>query len=175
MKSAFVVLLALLILTPVAALAADSIVVEMRTAEPGGPGGAVGTVTVTATPYGALFSPDLTGLPPGLHGFHVHEHAACDPRDQSGRPVPALAAGGHLDPAKTGKHLGPYAEGHLGDLPPLVVDASGRSTLPVLAPRLKLEDLRGRSLMVHAGGDNFSDQPEPLGGGGPRVACGVVK
>jgi Cu-Zn family superoxide dismutase len=29
--------------------------------------------------------------------------------------------------------------------------------------------------MVHAGGDNYADQPEPLGGGGPRVACGVVK
>ena len=173
MKNALVVLLA--ILAPGMALAADSIVVEMRAADAGGPGGVLGTVTVSATPYGALFSPDLTGLSPGLHGFHVHEHPSCDPKDQAGKPVPALGAGGHDDPGQTGKHLGPYAEGHLGDLPPLFVDASGRGTLPVLAPRLKLEDLRGRSLMVHAGGDNFSDQPEPLGGGGPRVACGVVK
>jgi Cu-Zn family superoxide dismutase len=37
-----------------------------------------------------------------------------------------------------------------------------------------VEDLKGRSLMIHQDGDNFSDQPEPLGGGGPRVACGVV-
>jgi superoxide dismutase, Cu-Zn family len=29
--------------------------------------------------------------------------------------------------------------------------------------------------MVHAGGDNFSDQPEPLGGGGGRIACGIIK
>ena len=64
---------------------------------------------------------------------------------------------------------------YLGDLPPLLADAGGRSTLPVLAPRLKPEDLKGRSLMVHAGGDNYADQPDPLGGGGPRVACGVVK
>jgi Cu-Zn family superoxide dismutase len=29
--------------------------------------------------------------------------------------------------------------------------------------------------MVHAGGDNFADHPQPLGGGGPRIACGVIK
>jgi len=64
---------------------------------------------------------------------------------------------------------------YLGDLPPLLADADGRSTLPVLAPRLKPADVKGRSLMVHAGGDNYADQPDPLGGGGPRVAWGVVK
>ena len=169
------VALLLLLLCPLAASAADPIVVEMRAADAAGTGAVLGTVTVTATPYGMLFAPNLNGLAPGLHGFHVHENPSCDPKEQAGKPVPALGAGGHLDPAKSGKHLGPYAAGHLGDLPPLFVDAAGRSTLPVLAPRLKPEDLKGRSLMVHAGGDNFSDQPEPLGGGGPRVACGVVK
>jgi len=29
--------------------------------------------------------------------------------------------------------------------------------------------------MIHAGGDNYADQPAPLGGGGARVACGVIK
>jgi Cu-Zn family superoxide dismutase len=173
MKIAMSILLALLY--PMAVAATDSVVVEMRAAEAAGPGPVLGTITVAATPYGTLFTPNLNGLAPGLHGFHVHEHPACDPREQAGKPVPALGAGGHLDPGKTGKHLGPYAGGHLGDLPPLFVDAAGRSTLPVLAPRLKPQDLAGRSLMVHAGADNFSDQPEPLGGGGPRVACGVVK
>ena len=43
---------------------------------------------------------------------------------------------------------------------------------PVLGPRLKLADLKGRALMVHAGGDNHADHPAPLGGGGARVACG---
>jgi Cu-Zn family superoxide dismutase len=28
--------------------------------------------------------------------------------------------------------------------------------------------------MVHVGGDNFSDQPEPLGGGGARIGCGIA-
>jgi Cu-Zn family superoxide dismutase len=47
--------------------------------------------------------------------------------------------------------------------------------LPVLAPRLNLDDMSGRSLMIHAGGDNYSDDPELLGGGGGRMACGVVE
>jgi Cu-Zn family superoxide dismutase len=45
----------------------------------------------------------------------------------------------------------------------------------VLAPRIKVSDLKGRSLMIHAGGDNYSDSPQKLGGGGARVACGVIK
>jgi Cu-Zn family superoxide dismutase len=45
----------------------------------------------------------------------------------------------------------------------------------VLGPRLKAADVVGRSIMLHAGGDNHADHPAPLGGGGARVACGVVK
>lgn len=29
--------------------------------------------------------------------------------------------------------------------------------------------------MIHAGSDNHADHPQPLGGGGARVACGVIK
>jgi Copper/zinc superoxide dismutase (SODC) len=36
-------------------------------------------------------------------------------------------------------------------------------------------DVKGRSVMIHAGGDNYSDQPAPLGGGGARIACGVAR
>lgn len=56
---------------------------------------------------------------------------------KDGKAVAALAAGGHFDPQKTGKHLGPYADGHLGDLPPIYVTADGMANYPVLAPRLK--------------------------------------
>ena len=34
---------------------------------------------------------------------------------------------------------------------------------------------RHLALMLHAGGDNYSDQPAPLGGGGARMACGVAQ
>ncbi len=85
-----------------------------------------------------------------------------------------MAAGGHLDPQHTGKHSGPYTDqGDLGDLPALTVGDDSNAVLPVLAPRLKVADLKGRSLMVHAGGDNYSDSP-PMGGGGARIACGII-
>ena len=87
--------------------------------------------------------------------------------------MPGLAAGGHYDPMHTGRHEGPYGDGHLGDLPPLYADADGVSNIPVLAPRLEVSDVWERSIIIHAGGDNFSDFPRPLGGGGARVACAV--
>jgi Cu-Zn family superoxide dismutase len=94
--------------------------------------------------------------------------------EKDGKRVPGLAAGGHYDPAGTGRHEGPYGDGHLGDLPPLYVDDGGWGSMPVLAPRVKVSDIRNRSLMIHAGGDNYSDHPAKLGGGGARMACGVV-
>jgi len=88
----------------------------------------------------------------------------------------AMAAGGHWDPLKTGKHAGPYADGHLGDLPAIYVGNDARAVYPVLAPRLKsLDALHGHALMIHAGGDNHDDHPAPLGGGGARIACGVIR
>jgi Cu-Zn family superoxide dismutase len=175
MKPVVILAVGFVICAAAVTAAAQPVVVELRAAEATGAGAVLGTIAVSSTPYGTLFTPSLSGLAPGLHGFHVHENPSCDPKEQDGKMVPALAAGGHFDPAKTGKHLGPYADGHLGDLPPLYVDAGGKSTLPVLAPRIKLSDLKGRSLMVHAGGDNFADHPQPLGGGGARIACGVIK
>ena len=86
----------------------------------------------------------------------------------------ALSAGGHYDPEETGTHQGPYGEGHLGDLPVLTVNEDGEANLPVLAPRLSMEDMPGRSLMIHEGGDTYTDEPH-LGGGGTRMACGVVE
>lgn len=126
----------------------------------------VGQVSFKDSPFGLLIVPKLTSLPPGLHGFHLHEHPRCDDH--------GMGAGGHFDPTKSNSHLGPYADGHLGDLPALYVAADGTATLPVLAPRLKISQLKGLTLMIHAGGDNYSNQP-PLGGGGARIACGAIQ
>jgi Cu-Zn family superoxide dismutase len=125
-----------------------------------------GDVVFMETPYGLLITPNLTGLPAGLHGFHIHQHADCG---HSGND-----AGGHLDPQNTNTHRGPYGQGHLGDLPVLYVSNEGKAITPVLAPRLKLADLKGTSLMIHANGDNYTDTPT-LGGGGARIACGPIK
>jgi Cu-Zn family superoxide dismutase len=134
----------------------------------------IGTVAVEHTEHGVLLTPSLTDLKPGVYGFHVHQNASCEPADNdSGEMTAALSAGGHYDPEEVGTHQGPYGDGHLGDLPVLTVNDDGEANLPVLAPRLSMEDMPGRSLMIHAGGDTYADEPH-LGGGGARMACGVV-
>ena len=158
-----------------AALAA-SVHADMALATPSGPGAAVGSIRITDAPGGARIRVRLSGLPAGQHGFHVHQNPSCDPGPVNGVMAPAGGAGGHLDPDHTGMHMGPLGTGHLGDLPFLTVAADGTDTETLIAPRLHdVSLLKGRSLMIHAGGDNYSDQPKPLGGGGARIACGVIQ
>jgi Cu-Zn family superoxide dismutase len=173
MKKLLITILGLLVAG--AAAQAEERVVTIYLTDGAGVGRAIGTVTASSSPYGTVLTPDLKNLTPGLHGFHVHQNPDCGPGKKGGKTVPGLAAGGHYDPAGAGRHAGPYENGHLGDLPALYVDANGKANNPVLAPRLKLSDLKGRSLMIHAGGDNYSDNPKKLGGGGARMACGVLK
>lgn len=157
------------------ATASASAEISVNRVDEKGIGAAIGSITVSDSKYGLVLTPSLRGLPAGLHGFHVHQNPSCEVEEKDGKLVPALAAGDHLDPAGANKHGEPWGEGHLGDLPPLYVDSSGNASQPVLAPRLKVADLAGRSIIIHAGGDNYSDHPAPLGGGGMRIACAVVK
>ncbi|WP_312312630.1 superoxide dismutase [Cu-Zn] SodC [Atlantibacter sp.] len=150
--------------------------VEMHLVTPQGIGQSIGEIEIEETDNGLKFTPDLKALPPGERGFHIHAKGSCEPAMKDGKPVAAGAASGHLDPHATGKHRGPEGAGHTGDLPVLVVDKDGKAKEAVIAPRLKsLDDIKGKALMIHAGGDNMSDKPEPLGGGGERFACGVIK
>ncbi|ESA35077.1 superoxide dismutase [Leptolyngbya sp. Heron Island J] len=170
---ALIALVLAIILTP--AYANDHIAtVNVNLTETRGIGAEVGTVTLKDTQHGLLITPDLENLTPGLHGFHIHQNPACGPGLKQGKPVAGLAAGGHFDPFEVGAHAGPYSAGHLGDLPPLYVSEDGTATMPVLAPRLEVSFVNNRSLMIHKNGDNFSDDPALLGGGGPREACGVI-
>lgn len=153
---------------------AAEVVVPMHVVNEQGMAQALGQVTIAESAHGLVFTPQLTGLPPGVHGFHVHENGSCAAGLRDGKSVPALAAGGHYDPLGSKRHGTPWGDGHLGDLPGLVVDHHGQASYAVLAPRLKLSDVKSRSLMVHVGGDNHADHPEPLGGGGARMACGVI-
>ncbi len=154
-----------------------ALVINVQLLDPANGNKDIGHIDVTESPYGLVFTPYLTDLTSGLHGFHIHENPSCDAKEKDGKLVTGLAAGGHWDPNKTNKHGFPWQDdAHLGDLPALAVNADGSATNPVLAPRLKhLDDIKGRSVMIHAGGDNHSDHPAPLGGGGARMACGVIK
>jgi Cu-Zn family superoxide dismutase len=155
---------------------AEALKVPMAMATATGKGAEVGTVTLSDGKGGVTFKVDLHGLPPGEHGFHVHQNPSCDAATATdGKVTPAGAAGAHMDPAKTGAHMGPMGEGHLGDLPKVTVGADGAAKATLTAPHIKtVAELRGHALMLHAGGDNYSDQPAPLGGGGARMACGVA-
>ena len=170
-KLACAALLGIAALAATAAPAGQTI--AMSVVSDTGIGASLGNVTVEETPYGLVFTPSLTGLAPGVHGFHLHEKGSCRPDMKDGKPAAAFAAGGHYDPDNTKKHGMPWGSGHRGDLPALVVDGQGNATLAVLAPRLKMADLKGRALMIHVGGDNHADHPAPLGGGGARMGCGV--
>lgn len=152
----------------------DRVEVVMSRVSETGVGDPIGRIVLTDSSAGLVLVVKLEGLPPGQRGFHVHEKGDCGPAMRDGKPVAALAAGGHFEGAGTGRHEGPHGQGHLGDLPFLVVDSSGNVDVTLTAARLRLTDIRGRSIMVHAGGDNYSDQPQLLGGGGARIACGVV-
>jgi Cu-Zn family superoxide dismutase len=182
-KTPLAVLSILIAAAPALAFAAQ-VTAPIALATTTGPGVAVGSITFTDSPDGAKINVDLRGLPPGQHGFHVHQNADCRPTTPApattgaalAAVVPAGAAGGHLDPDHTGMHMGPMAKGHLGDLPFLTVGADGTDHETLTAPRwTDVSGLKGHALVIHAGGDNYADQPKPLGGGGPRIACGVIE
>ena len=151
-----------------------------------GNGALLGSISVLAAPPsdkgdpskaagGIILVPHLAGLPPGEHGFHLHAGASCAPgTNKEGQTVAGLAAGGHFDPQNTTHHEGPLGHGHLGDLPALVVAADGTASKAISAPHLTLADVTGHALVIHAGGDTYSDTPA-FGGGGARIACGTFK
>jgi superoxide dismutase, Cu-Zn family len=162
-----------LALVPAAASAA-TMTIPMNLITDQGVGAPIGNVRAEDTGGGLKLTPELAGLLPGPHGIHVHEQPSCGPGEKDGKKA-GLAAGDHWDPDHTGKHLGPGGQGHKGDLPVLEVAPNGTATTPIAAPRLTVADLKGHALVIHQGGDNYSDQPQPMGGGGARIACGVAE
>lgn len=139
-----------------------------------GIGEAIGSVTLKDTPEGLALMVRVKNIPAGDHGFHVHENPSCAYQIKEGKIVPGALAGGHYDPAQTNVHAGPDHKGHLGDLQKLVANQDGIIEQQVIASGLKIADIMNRALIIHEKGDNYSDQPLPLGGGGARIACGVI-
>lgn len=158
---------------------AEEVTIDIHSINDKGVGAKIGSVHAYDSDNGLVLSVQLSSLPVGPHGFHLHDNGSCDPARRDGQMVAGLGAGGHYDPDGTGKHLGPSGEGHKGDLPVIYVEpdemALETSFKRVkVVPRLTVSELHGRALVIHAGGDNYSDQPNPLGGGGARIACGLI-
>jgi len=107
----------------------------------------------------------LAGLTPGEHGFHIHEVGDCSAPDAS-------TAKGHYNPA--GKPHGHHDtdQHHGGDLPNLTANAQGEARLGAEVKGLTLNEIIGRSVVVHADPDDYKSQP--AGNSGKRVACGVI-
>lgn len=135
-----------------------------------GAGAVSGVVTFVDTPGGVMIDGELSGLDAGEHAFHVHEWGDC-----SGAQFES--AGPHFNPkgVEHGGTLNPLR--HAGDLGNLWADEAGHASLALQIGGISLSDgqtsIIGRSLVVHAGPDDFHTQPG--GASGARVACGVIK
>lgn len=111
----------------------------------------------------------LSGLAPGKHGLHIHEHGSCA---DAGR-----AAGGHYNPEARphGDGIAKPKKFHAGDLGNVEADANGHAVAELRLPRLRLSGgkraVAGRALIVTEKADEFS---QPLGNAGGRLACGAI-
>jgi Cu-Zn family superoxide dismutase len=130
-----------------------------------------GTLTLMSMTDGVSIGGQISGLAPdSVHGFHVHETGDCSAPD-------AKSAGEHLNPANA-MHGGPSTTArHLGDLPNVQSDASGKATISTIIAGATLHDggandLVGKALIVHAKPDDYATQPS--GDSGDRIACGVI-
>lgn len=120
-----------------------------------------GTVKFYQMEKNVLVVADICGLPEsdtGIFAMHIHEGAAC-----SGEGF--AATGGHYDPKKR-----PHPE-HAGDLPPLF-SCKGRAFMTVLTDRFCIQQVVGRTLVIHGGPDDFHTQP--AGNAGEKIACGMI-
>jgi Cu-Zn family superoxide dismutase len=132
----------------------------------------VGRATIIETGDGVRIVMTGYRLPPGTHGVHIHAAGACQAPDFN-------SAGDHFNPARK-KHGSMNAEGpHAGDLPNMVVAASGEGGVDVTVKTVTLGPgpnsllgPSGTSLVVHADPDDF--KTDPSGNSGARIACGAI-
>jgi len=116
----------------------------------------------------------LTGLKPGLHGFHVHEYGDTSDKCES------MCA--HFNPYGN-THGGPNDKcRHVGDLGNIMVDSDGTATYRMVDSTIKLRGTKsniiGRGLIIHADEDDLGkgEYPDSLitGHAGKRIACAVI-
>jgi len=129
-----------------------------------------GTVRLEDTPNGLRVSAQIIGVPPGKHGFHIHEFGDCS---ESGK-----AAGGHYNPFHT-PHGNVLQEGvhkaHVGDMGNITASANGEATLEATLHGVTLvggeHTVGGRAVILHENADDFS---QPAGNAGSRIGCGTI-
>lgn len=118
-------------------------------------------------------SGEISGLSPGLHGFHVHEFG-----DNTNG---CISAGAHFNPHNK-DHGGPeHAIRHIGDLGNITADASGVAKINIRDKMISLQgafSVIGRTVVVHADPDDLGlgghELSKTTGNAGARLACGVI-
>lgn len=136
-------------------------------------GDVLGRATLTETKEGVRIAGEASSLPPGEHGFHVHETGVCEgPGFKS--------AGGHFNPSDNAHGGDNGADRHVGDLGNIHVGVDGRAVFDVTAYRATLHDSPtslfhpgGTALVIHAKEDDL--KTDPAGNSGDRLACAVVQ
>ena len=121
------------------------------------------------TGEGVVLVAEVKGLPvnhnpcaPSVFGFHIHEGSDC-----SGNTAdPFSDANGHYNPQNC-----PHPS-HAGDLPPLLGN-NGYALMSVFTSRFSVDEIIGRTIVVHAGPDDFTTQPS--GNSGEKIACGKIR
>ena len=113
----------------------------------------------------------MANVPPGKHGFHVHENGSCA---EMGK-----AAGGHFNPDHVQHGFLPkdgYMNAQAGDMGNIEVGTDGTGILKLFMPGLTLKDgkyaVTGKSVILHEKEDDFS---QPVGNAGSRIGCGIIK
>ena len=116
----------------------------------------------------------ISGLTPGLHGFHVHEFA-----DFSNG---CISAGPHFNPLKKTHGSPTDEERHMGDLGNIEAGSDGVATGEIVDPLIQLVgefSVVGRSIMIHADPDDLGKGGHALsattGNAGARIACEEIK
>jgi len=121
-----------------------------------------GTVKFFQGIEGVIVEAEMIGLPEtdtGFFAFHIHEGGSC-----TGEDFPNT--GGHFDPKEE------IHPSHAGDLPPLLSD-HGKAYMKVLTGRFRIEEVVGRTIIIHGAPDDFHTQPS--GNAGTKIACGVIQ
>lgn len=128
-----------------------------------------GTVDFYRTKLGTLVKAKIKGLPDTddkckspVFAFHIHSGNKCKGNNND----PFADALTHYNPDNC-KH--PY---HAGDLPPLFGN-NGYVYSIFLTNRFIIDEIIGKTIIIHANPDDFTTQPS--GNAGEKIACGVIK